>query len=144
MKTFDDRFEAVVELRELGPEIVLAKVSSSLRLDRIDSALLSSRILLRLLPDNYVMLRCDDGSYVILDGSGDFGSVDKCCIPAASRALADFDFPCELMDFKRHDVHFSLNQVADNHRDYVFAGSRFIVLRGTISVKVDDDELSEG
>lgn len=144
MKTFENRFGAVVELRNVGDDVVAAKVSFSMNFDRVDSAYLSGRILAELLPTYVDAHRLYDGSYVIVSRSV-VDPVSNMCFAPASCSIASLDSNVELNDGLIHTVHISLNQSDDVRRDYVVCDVRYVVLRGTISVEVegDDDEALE-
>lgn len=139
MKKFENRFVASVELRAVATDVVVAKVTTSLRLDRMDGAAVSGRILWMLLP-NWVECRyLYDGSYLIFSRD-ESASVSVKSVPSVSRSLGAFDMSVELEDGTIHSIHVSLEQSNSERCDYSVPGSRYIQLRGVVSVEVDDNE----
>lgn len=143
MKQFTNRFNALVELRNVGDSVVAVKVSTSMRFDRTDSLYIVDRILAALLPDWIVKRRLYDGSYVLCSTSPYDSVTISSCVPSRAESLPEIEACVELEDCLFHDVRISLDQSVDDRRDYVVCETRSIVLRGTVTVDVEDDEVSE-
>lgn len=139
MKTLENHFEASVQLRNVGDHVVAAKVSMSLRLDYIDSIFVSGRILDELIPRWVEAHPLYDGSFVIVSNDPDFPASNT-CVSGEVRSFADIEAVVGLDDGLTHPVCISLNQSDDAHCDYTVSDTRFILLRGKIAAKVDDDE----
>lgn len=139
MKTFKNRFGVVVELRDVGFDVSIAKVSLSMRFARLDCDHISGFVLAEILPDRVRKCLLYDGSYVLVSDKGDESFSDR-SVPSTRRSLPVLDTDVELEDREVHTVHISLEQLADARNDYSLAGTRFIHLNGTISVELDDHE----
>lgn len=142
MKTFENPFSVVVELRNIGDCVASAKVSMSMRFDRVDFEFISGCILDRLLPDWAVFNRLYDGSYVLT--SADDSRFASCqCVPYGSRSFPGFDASVELDDGLIHSVHIFLDQRDGLRDDFNRMDSRYIRLRGKVVVEIEDDEALE-
>lgn len=142
MKTFKNLFRAVVELHEIGCGVVAAKVSTSVRFERIDGAFIADCILSRLLPSSVNMHRLYDGSYVLI-AADENDIASNACVESINRPLDDIDAAVQLDDCSIHTVCISLEQSNNARCDYSVQGTRFLQLFGMISLEGDDDETSE-
>lgn len=137
MKTFENPFFALVELRNIGRDVVSAKVSTSLRFDRMDADYISECILDELLPNWVASRRLYDGSYVLVSVD-----VERCasnlCVTSSSRSLSVICANVELNDGLTHDVRISLDQFDDDRHDHLILDSRSIRLCGKLTVEVPD------
>lgn len=135
---------AILELRKIGSAVVAAKVSTSLHLCRCDALEVSERILRTLLPacrDLHLLL---DGTFIYLSNGKDLSCVSD--ILMSDDSLPDFSFRLQLEDGDLHDVIVSLRQSVDPRNDYWVGDTRYIYLRGNVSVEVDgepDDTIEE-
>lgn len=138
METVKNPFSALVELKQTGDHVVVAKVWPSVRLDRFDAAYVSRRILDLLLPSYAVEHLLFDGSFVVVSGD-DSRYVTNTCFAAEDRSLAPISASLELPDGLVHGVVISLEQSKSTHRDYSVLSTRYVELRGSISIEGDEE-----
>lgn len=142
--TVKNPFRALVEFRNAGFDVVLAKVTTSLRLCRVDSIVLSDFIMTRLVPKG---IRCHmlyDGSFVVVKDVSD-QCLSNTFIAREDRALDSLELFVELDDGKIHAINVTLNQSASSRCDYTVQDVRTIELRGEVSIEVEvgDDTVEE-
>lgn len=142
MKKFENRFCAFVELRNVGNSVVAAKVSTSMRLGYLDASTLSEFILARVLPEDVDLRNLYDGTFVVLSRDAN-DCLSNLVVPQRDRAFTPFELSVELEDGEIHKVTFTLNQLSGFRYDYCMNETRFIQLRGTISVEVEDEKIEE-
>lgn len=141
MKQFTNPLSVRVELSQVGVDVIAARVSLSLAALQPDCQYISARILDELLPDFISYRQLFDGSFVLVSDD-DCKAANISCIDAAPISM-EFDAIMELDDGVDRDVHFALDKTSSVRRDYRIRDTRFIILRGSVVVDVEEDEESE-
>lgn len=139
MKQFTNHFNALVELTNVGRDLVAVKVTTSMNVAACDRSCIASLILDRLIPDYVVYRPLYDGGFILtsLEKSTKYASV--LCI-STDPATLEFNAGVELEDGLIHDVHFTLEKSDSLRRDFCVCESRSIILRGSVTVDVEDNE----
>lgn len=141
MKTFTNRFSALVQLTNVGRDVVAAKITTSMQLASCDRHYVASRILDELVPDFVEYRQLYDGDFVIFS-CDDAKFASNMCVSTDPASIV-FDASVELEDGLVHNIRVSLEKSDSVRRDHIIRETRSIILRGTVSVEVDDDEASE-